>query len=139
MGLSVSFTVFLQKITKPQGMVRIIILSIITGLVFQFSSEIGLASHIHPTKWYIWAFYGATSYLSHILMQLGFDNDRKYFVQFYLTTIVSRMFLSLAFVGYFIYQDTPNIYIFITNFFVLYLCYTGFEIYDLYRNLQHIS
>jgi hypothetical protein len=139
MALSSPFTVFLQKITKPPEMLRIIILAIVTGILFQFSSEIGLATYIHPTKWYIWAFYGATAYLSHILMQLGFDNDRKYFVQFYLTTIISRMLLSLTFVGYFIYLDTPNIYIFISNFFVLYLCYTGFEIYDLYRNLQHIS
>ncbi|MEA5259420.1 hypothetical protein VB264_16595 [Arcicella aquatica] len=118
-------------------MLRIIILTIVLGLVFYFSPQIGLSQYLHSYKWIILAFFFAVSYLNHLLAQMGFANNREHFVQFYLGGIVTRLILSLIFVGVIAYMGTKDIYIFITNFFVLYLCYTGFEIYGLYRNLRH--
>ena len=132
--LKVSLSLPLQKLLI---MLRIIILTIGLGLIFYFSPQIGLSQYLHEYKWIILAFFFAVSYLNHLLAQLGFANNRENFVQFYLGGIVTRLILSLIFVGVIAYMGTKDIYIFITNFFVLYLCYTGFEIYGLYRNLRH--
>lgn len=126
----------LQKLLT---MLRIILLTISLGLMFYFSTQIGLSQYLHEYKWIILAFFFAVSYLNHLLAQFGFANNRENFVQFYLGGIVTRLILSLIFVGTIAYLGTKDIYIFITNFFVLYLCYTGFEIYGLYRNLRHFS
>jgi hypothetical protein len=120
-------------------MLRIISLTLIVGLVFYFAPQIGLSQYVHSYKWFILTFFFAVAYLNHVLMQLGFANNRENFVQFYLGGIVARLILSLIFIGSFVYVGIIDMYIFISNFFVLYLCYTGFEIYGLYRNLRHIS
>ncbi len=118
-------------------MVRIIALTIAIGIVIYFATQIGLFQYIHPHKWIILSFFFAISYLNHLLMQFGFAKNRENFVQYYLGSVVARLILSLAFIGAFVYLGTPDINIFIINFFVLYLCYTGFEIFGLYRNLRH--
>ncbi len=120
-------------------MLRIILLTVVVGLIFFLAPYIGLSEYVHTDKWFMLAFYATLSYFNHLLMQQGFANDRKHFIEFYMGSIGARLILSLAFIGFFIYKNTPEIYIFISNFFVLYLCYTGFEIYDLYRNLRHFS
>ena len=120
-------------------MLRIILLTIALGLLFYVAPEIGLSQYVHPQKWMILAFFFAISYLNHILMQFGFANNRDNFVKYYLGSITSRMILSLIFIGIFLYSNIPAPYIFLLDFFVLYLCYTGFEIFGLYRNLRLFS
>ena len=131
---------FLFKFARKfKIMLRIIILTAILGLLIYLSSQIGLSHYVHPQKWIILAFFFAVSYLNHILLNLGFAKNRENFVQFYLGSVTARLILSLIFIGIFVYSGIPNPYIFIINFFVLYLCYTGFEIFDLYRKLRHFS
>jgi hypothetical protein len=120
-------------------MPRIIILSVFVGIIFYFAPQLGISSHIHPQKWIILAFFFALSYLNHLLMQFGFAKNRENFVQFYLGGITARLILSLIFLGTFAYLGVSDLNLFIINFFVLYLFYTGFEIFDLYRKLRHFS
>jgi hypothetical protein len=120
-------------------MLRITTLTIIIGLLLYVAQQIGLSQYIHSQKWIMLAFFFAVSYLNHILTQMGFAKNRENFVQFYLGSVTARLILSLIFVGTFIYTGVQNPYLFIINFFVLYLCYTGFEIFDLYRKLRHFS
>lgn len=120
-------------------MVRIIILTFVIGLIFYFANFIGIAQYVHTDKWFILAFFFAISYFNHLLMKFGFANNREYFVQYYLGSIIVRLILSVGFIGIFGYLGTKDIYTFISNFFVLYLCYTSFEISGLYRKLRHIS
>lgn len=120
-------------------MLRIILLTAIIALLIYITPQIGLSQYVHSQEWMILAFFFAVSYLNHILANLGFAKNRKNFVQFYLGSITARLILSLIFVGTFIYSGIQNPYLFIINFFVLYLCYTGFEIFDLYRKLRLFS
>jgi hypothetical protein len=120
-------------------MLRIILLTLTIGLFIFIAPQIGLSQYTHPQKWMILAFFFAVSYLNHILLNLGFAKNRENFVQFYLGSVTARLILSLIFIGTFVYSGIQNPYLFIINFFVLYLCYTGFEIFDLYRKLRHFS
>jgi hypothetical protein len=120
-------------------MLRIILITIGIGILLFIAPEIGLSQYVHPQKWMILAFFFAISYFNHILMQFGFANNRENFVKYYLGSITSRMILSLIFIGIFLYSNIPNPYIFLLDFFVLYLCYTGFEIFGLFSKLRHFS
>ena len=131
---------FLCKFAKNlEKMLRIILFTIGIGLLFYVAPEIGLSQYVHAKKWVILSFFFAISYLNHILMQIGFAKNRENFVQYYLGSVTGRLVLSLIFIGIYVYSGTSNLNTFIIDFFVLYLCYTGFEIFGLYRNLRHFS
>ena len=132
-------TFFIFDLLTKKKMIKIIILTVILGLLIFIAPEIGLSQYLHSQKWMILAFFFAVSYLNHILLSLGFAKNRENFVQFYLGSVTARLILSLIFIGTFIHSGIQYPYIFIINFFVLYLCYSGFEIFDLYRKLRHFS
>lgn len=81
-------------------------------------------------------FFLSVSFLIHRLMGAGFQNNRANFIQFYLTTTIVRFLLSAAFIGFFLFQHVAQRRLFITEFLVLYIFYTSFEIYGLSRNLR---
>lgn len=117
-------------------MLRSILATALLGIVFFLAEKTELGRFIHQWIWYILAFFLGVSVLIHRLMEIGFRNKRENFVPFYISTIVVRLLLCMIFVAFFLYRGVPDQKIFIINFLVLYLFYTGFEIYGLYSNLR---
>jgi uncharacterized membrane protein len=109
-----------------------LILAIVLFLVKHFTSD----SILHRYIWYILIFFLGLSFLGHRLMEVGLRNNREKFVTFYISSIVTRIILCLIFIGAFLYRGLTDSFLFIINFFALYLFYTCFEIYGLYRNLR---
>jgi len=95
-----------------------------------------LAEWMHSNLKFIWAFFFFQSYLSQLLHQMGSNNNRENFVQFHMASQAIRFITSLIFIGVFAYFKTPDMYLFIGNFFVLYLSSINFEIISLIRNLR---
>ncbi len=93
-------------------------------------------SWVHEDILFIWAFFTFLGYLSHLLHQMGMQKDREKLVPFHMATQGIRFLCSLLFVGAFAYLKVINIYLFIINFFVLYLFSTYFEISGLLRKLR---
>ncbi len=115
---------------------------IITGffiIVFFLFPYIGLGHLIHPKKWEILVFFVATSLLFSRFTELGLRNKGENFVTFSLATNVLRIILSLFFIGIYLYLKVEQSLLFIATFFVLYLFYTVFEIWNNSRNLQQNS
>ena len=115
---------------------------ILTGIliiVFFLAEPIGLGHLLHPQKWIILTFFVAYSFLLHRLIELGFRENRKNFIQFYLTTVVLRLILSVIFIGIELYIGLQQQQLFIIDFFALYLFYTIFEIWNLSSNLRQNS
>ncbi|MHA8065939.1 hypothetical protein V7S76_04555 [Aquirufa sp. ROCK2-A2] len=108
---------------------------ILAGVLFGLSYT-SLVTWMHPDVKFIWAFFFFQAYLSQLLHQIGSNNDRENFVQFHMASQAVRFITSLIFIGVFAYFKTPEIYLFVGNFFVLYLCSTNFEIISLLRNLR---
>ena len=96
-------------------------------------------SWLHPRKWELLAFWACLTYLNHQLSKFGFANNRDNFVQFFLASVVLRLIFSVLFFAYFFKNQESELLKLIVNFFVLYLLFTGFEIYELYRKLQRFS
>lgn len=117
-------------------MIKSTLATLLLGIVLFLAQQFGANSFIHPYIWYILAFFFGLSFLIHRLMEIGMRNNREKFVTYYISTIVGRIILSLIFIALFLYNGLTDSFIFIVNFFALYLFYTCFEIYGLYRNLR---
>lgn len=118
-------------------MLRSTLVTIVLGIVLFIVNKLGYGSGIiHEKMGYILAFYLAMSFMIDRLMSQGFRNNREKFVQFYLAISVVRFLLSLTFIGIFLYNGVPDSGLFVANFFALYLFYTCFEIWGVYRKLR---
>jgi hypothetical protein len=91
---------------------------------------------LHPDVTFIFAFLAFQSYLTFSIAQIGLKDGKEKFIQFQMINLTIRFVLSLSFIGFFAYSGTPEIFLFVINFFVLYLCSANFEIIGLLRNLQ---
>jgi hypothetical protein len=111
--------------------------TLVIGIVFFIVDSAGYSQGIlHPKIWHILAFYLALSFLIDQLMTQAFRNNREKFVQFYMSVSVARFIVCLLFIGVFLYYKVPDSLLFVANFFALYLFYTFFEIWGIYRKLR---
>jgi hypothetical protein len=120
-------------------MLRTAILTVVLIIVFFSAKYLGIEYLIHQKKWLILGFFVAFSFLFHRVIEFGLREKQKNFIPFYLSTVVLRLILSLIFIGIELYLGIQNQELFILNFFVLYLFYTIFEIWNLSRKLRHNS
>jgi hypothetical protein len=95
-----------------------------------------LGNLLHPDVTFIFAFLAFQSYLTFSIAQIGLKDGKEKFIQFQMINLTIRFVLSLSFIGFFAYSSTPEIFLFVINFFVLYLCSANFEIIGLLRNLR---
>ncbi|WP_019989927.1 hypothetical protein [Rudanella lutea] len=117
-------------------MLRSILFTLILAFVFFIAERFGYIRFIHPLWKVILLFYLSLSFLMHRLVELGNQEKGERFIPFYMGFTVARLVLSVAFVGFFVYQGVENKRIFIFDFLVLYIFYTAFEIYGLSRKLR---
>ncbi|WP_149242719.1 hypothetical protein [Dyadobacter sp. 32] len=117
-------------------MLRNILAALIIGIALFLAQYFQYDMWLHPYIWYIFAFFTGLSFFIHRVMEYGHQNNREKFVQFYLATVVGRLILCVIFIGAFLYAGLTHSVLFIFNFFALYLFYTSFEIYGLYRTLR---
>ncbi len=89
-----------------------------------------------PEKWIILLFFASLSFFTHRIIALAMADKREKFIEYFLASVVARLLLSVLFVGCFLYTGVYSVRSFIITFFVLYLLYTFFEIFGLYRSLQ---
>lgn len=120
-------------------MLRTILFTAILAIAFFVVDEYYSASWLHP-KWKILlGFFLSVSFLTHRLVSTGLQGNRERFVPMYMASTVARLVLGLAFIGFFLFQRIDQRRAFVFDFLVLYICYTGFEIWALTRNLRRDS
>ena len=117
-------------------MLKIFIFYFLIGLGVWGISQSSLAHFLHPDLKFIFVFLLFQSYLTLQLAQFGQKNEGEKFVQFQTASFAIRFILGILFIAFFAYSHTPQIYLFVGNFFVLYLCSSNFEIFGLLRNLR---
>jgi len=120
-------------------MIRTLILTAILIIVFFLAKYIGFEYLLHPKKWLILGFFVTFSVLFHRVIEFGLREKQKNFIPFYLATVVLRLILCVIFIGVELYLGLQQQELFILNFFVLYLFYTVFEIWNLSSNLRQNS
>ncbi len=113
----------------------VIITMILAGLSF-IAPYLGIGHWFHPKFPYLLIFFLFVYLFIYRLIDMGMRNNREKLVEFYLGTIVGKLILSLVFIGIFLYLKVDNVFLFVINFFALYLFYTCFEITGIYRKLR---
>jgi hypothetical protein len=106
------------------------------GSILYAIAQTSLQIYLHPALKFIFVFLLFQTYLTFNLAQLGLKNKGEKFIPFQMISLTIRFILSVVFIGYFAYIHTPDMVLFASNFFVLYLCSTNFEIFGLLRNLR---
>ncbi len=117
-------------------MAKKLILPILFAIVFFLAGFWGLDRFLHPHKWIILAFFVAIDYLFYLLTELGMKSNREKFIEFYLSTVIIRLVFSIVFIGTELLLKVEKPFLFVGNFFALYLFFTIFEISTLYRKLR---
>ncbi len=117
-------------------MLRSLLFTLLLVIVFFVGEVYFAAPWVHPTWKVMLLFFLVVSFLVHRLMDTGSQNNREKYIPFYMATIVARLLLCIVFVGFFLYRHVEQRQLFVSTFLVLYICYTGFEIYGLSRNLR---
>ncbi|CAN5372442.1 hypothetical protein BH09BAC4_BH09BAC4_17380 [soil metagenome] len=120
-------------------MLRIFVFTIILTIVFFVAEQYFVAPWIHPRWKMLLIFFFSISFLTQRLIENGLQGNQERLLPLYLAALVSRLVLGLAFVGFFLFQHIDHRRAFALDFLVLYIFYTGFEIWDLTRNLRRDS
>lgn len=120
-------------------MLRMLLFTALLAIAFFVVDRYYVAPWLHPDWKILLLFFLSVSFLTHRLVATGLQGDQARFVPLYLAATVARLVLGLAFVGFFLFQQIDQRRIFIFDFLGLYICYMGFEIWTLTRNLRHDS
>ena len=117
-------------------MLKMVVFYGILGGILYALAQTSFLTYLHPELKFIFVFLLFQTYLTFNLAQLGLKNKGEKFIPFQLISLTIRFILSVIFIGFFAYIHTPDMVLFVSNFFVLYLCSTNFEIFGLLRNLR---
>ncbi|QHV97428.1 hypothetical protein [Spirosoma endbachense] len=120
-------------------MFRTFIVTVILAIVFFVAERYSVSPWLHPDWKILLIFFLSVSFLTHRLVESGLQGDRERFIPLFMAATVARLILGLAFVGFFLFRHIDQRRTFIFDFLVLYIFYTGFEIWGLTRNLRRDS
>lgn len=120
-------------------MFRTILFTIILAIVLFVAERYSVSPWLHPNWKVLLVFFLSVSFLTHRLVETGLQGNQERFIPLYLAATVARLILGLAFVGFFLFRHIEQRRAFVFDFLVLYICYTGFEIWALTRNLRRDS
>lgn len=115
---------------------HIVLFYVSLGIIIWGIQQTNLSEYIHQNMTFILVFFVFLSYLNKLLFEIGMKNGREKLIQFMMGIQAFRFISSLVFIGIFAFLKINNIYIFVGNFFVLYLFSTNFEIITLLRKLR---
>ena len=109
------------------------------AIVFFVAERYTASPWLHPAWKVLLIFFLSVSFLTHRLVAAGLQQNQDRLIPLYLAATVARLILGLAFIGFFLFQHIEQRRVFVLDFLVLYICYTGFEIWALTRNLRRNS
>ncbi|QPH41690.1 hypothetical protein [Pedobacter endophyticus] len=87
--------------------------------------------------WLIFGFLAGITYIAYMLVDIGIKRDPKVGIMAIMGSITVKMIFCMAFVLIYSIKAKGIGFLFVLNFFSLYLLFTAFEIYCLLRNLRH--
>jgi O-antigen/teichoic acid export membrane protein len=120
-------------------MLKLLIFTVIVAIVLFVTGQYIAPEYIHPQVWLLLAFFFALALVSHRITSRGVQKNKDNMVVYYFSTMLIRLVVSIGVLLYFMYTKTPEIFLLVFNFFILYLFYMGFEINWLLTNLRRNS
>ena len=87
--------------------------------------------------WLIFFFLSGLTFLVVSSILLVQQKNKEYYVQTFLATTTVKILACLVFIVVFLMKNKVNKYVFLADFFYVYLLNMVFEVYILLRNLRH--
>ena len=87
--------------------------------------------------WLIFGFLAGITYIAYVVVDLGIKRDPEVGIMAIMGSIAVKMIFCMAFVLIYSIKIKEIGYLFMLNFFSLYLLFSAFEVYCLLRNLRH--
>jgi hypothetical protein len=97
----------------------------------------GYAEWLVPRFWLIFFFLSGLTFLVFISILIVQDKNKEYYVQAFMVGTTVKILACLVFIVVFLAKNKINKYVFVADFFYVYLLNMAFEIYVLLRNLRH--
>ncbi|ADB39228.1 hypothetical protein Slin_3217 [Spirosoma linguale DSM 74] len=119
--------------------IKTILFTAFFAIVFFVAERYSATPWLHPSWKILLIFFLCVSFLTNRLVESGLQDNQERFIPLYMAATVARLILGLAFIGFFLFQHIDQRRTFVLDFLVLYICYTGFEIWTLTRNLRRDS
>lgn len=115
---------------------KLIFLFAITSALIFLLKLVKEGSLIHPSIWSIQLFFFCTFLIISRINQAGMFAAKSQFHVFIFAAMGIRFFLSIIFLFFMVLTIKNQLVVLISDFMVLYLLYTWFEIYFLIHNLR---
>lgn len=90
-----------------------------------------------PKFWLTFGFLAGITFIAYLLAYLGIKRNPEMGIQSIMISVTVKMIFCMAFVLVYSLKVKANGFVFIANFFSLYLLYSVFEVCCLLRNLRH--
>jgi len=97
----------------------------------------GYADWLVPNFWLIFFFLSGLTFLVLISILIVQHKNEEYYVQAFLAATTVKILACLVFIVVFLTKNKVNKYVFLADFFYIYLLNMVFEVYVLLRNLRH--
>lgn len=120
-------------------MLRTVLFTLLLAIGFFVVEVYFVSPWLHPYWKILLVFFLSVSFLTQRLVETGLQDNQDRLIPMIMAASVARLLLGLAFVGFFLFRHIEQRRAFILDFLVLYICYTGFEIWSLTRNLRRNS
>jgi hypothetical protein len=90
-----------------------------------------------PHFWGMFFFLSGLTFLVVNTILVVQQKNKEFYVQAFLAATTVKILACLFFIIIFLAKNKVNKYVFLTDFFYIYLLNMGFEVYILLRNLRH--
>ncbi len=97
----------------------------------------GYADWLVSGFWLIFFFLSGLTFLVLISILIVQQKNEDYYVQGFLAATTVKILACLVFIVVFLMKNKVNKYVFLADFFYIYLLNMVFEVYVLLRNLRH--
>lgn len=97
----------------------------------------GYADWLVPNFWLIFFFLSGLTFLVVISILVVQQKSKDYYIQAFLVCTTVKILACLFFIIIFLAKNKVNKYVFLADFFYVYLLNMVFEVYFLLRNLRH--
>jgi peptidoglycan/LPS O-acetylase OafA/YrhL len=97
----------------------------------------GYADWLVTNFWLIFFFLSGLTFLVLVSILVVQQKNKDYYVQGFLAATTVKILACLVFIVVFLMKNKVNKYVFLADFFYIYLLNMVFEVYVLLRNLRH--
>ena len=113
---------------------KLVIFSLVLGAITLSLATLLPKSYFSPALPFLFFFFIASTILSWHFLQQSFEKKFIRFVNTYLLTVIAKLLLYIVVLVAYVFINRHDAIAFMLGFFILYLCYTIFEVVFIIKN-----